>query len=386
MKGIRKILLAVLGVIMITGAAYTAGAGVTLGPQAASAAPILYSEDTVTSIYESASPAVVEVQVTQPAGIGGRGQSGLGSGFLVDDQGNILTNNHVVDGAASVRVQFRDGRTVAASVVGVDPGNDLALIRVDPAEVSGITPLRLGDSDAVRPGEMAIALGNPYGLSASITVGVISGVGRSLGTGLTGLLQTDAAINPGNSGGPLLNTDGEVIGINTAVEAAAGARGIGFAVAANTAARVLPSLKAGVSLARAWLGITGTALTPSLAGSLGTGVDGGVYVITVAPDSPAEKAGLEGGGVGARGEPARGGDVITSIDGKAVSSVEELAAYVVSKLVGDTVELTVLRGGQSLDVAVTLEARPAQVAHRIVPQPRPRIPLPWDGHFRLYGE
>ncbi len=194
-----------------------------------------------------------------------------------------------------------------AKVVGTDAIDDLAIISVDTSAVSGITPLNLGDSSAVKPGQMAIAIGNPYGYDNTVTVGVISGVNRTIsGSNYTGMLQTDAAINPGNSGGPLLDANGAVIGINTAIETTAtGARGIGFAVASNMAKKAVPNLEAGQQVARPWMGISGTSVTQSLAQSLGLSVNQGVYVVNVASGSPAATAGLKGGNLDANGNPAK---------------------------------------------------------------------------------
>ncbi|MDD5289362.1 MAG: trypsin-like peptidase domain-containing protein, partial [Dehalococcoidales bacterium] len=315
MKTLKSKIVAVLAVILITGAAFTVGTGMHLVTNTASASPTLYSQDTTTSIYDNASPAVVEINITQTVNsvYGKSTQEGLGSGFLIDDQGHILTNNHVVDGATTVEVALDDGTTLDATVLGTDSVDDLAVISVDPAAVAGITPLQLGDSSLVKPGQMAIALGNPLGYTDSITVGVISGLNRSLsGSTLRGMLQTDAAINPGNSGGPLLDAQGLVIGINTAAEtAASGADGIGFAIPSNVATKVLPDLIAGKKVTRPWLGISGTALTQTTAGKLGLSVNQGVYVVTVVADSPAEKAGLKAGGANNDGTLASGGDVIT---------------------------------------------------------------------------
>lgn len=388
MKTVKDKIIAALAVLLIAVAAYTVGMGTIFAPHSTVATPVLYSQDNVTAIYDSASPAVVEIKVTQQ-GTGFYGQSfqeGQGSGFLVDTQGYILTNNHVVDGASSIQVVFKDGNTADAKVVGTDSVDDLALISVDSSSVSAITPLQFGDSSLVKPGQMAIALGSPYGLTDSITVGVISGLNRSLSgsTGsMTGLLQTDAAINPGNSGGPLLDANGMVIGINTAIESVAtGACGIGFAVPSNVAEKALPDLMAGKQVTRPWLGIGGIALTQSQANSLGLSVNQGVYVVTVVRNSPADKAGLKGGGTDASGAPASGGDVITAVDGKSVTSVEDLSAYLNTKQVGDKVTLSVLREGQSIDVQVTLEAWPTEISANATPQPvpQPSLPWPWGGH------
>ena len=372
---------AVFGVLLVAGAIYVLATGTTLAPRIVSANPAVTNEDTLTTLYETASPAVVQIQVTeQGTGINGRGtQQGQGSGFLIDSAGYILTNNHVVDGATSLQVVLKDGTSVSATVVGTDSTDDLALVKVDASAVKGVTVLVLGDSSAVKPGQLAVALGSPYGLNDSITVGVISGTNRSLsGSGLTGLLQTDASINPGNSGGPLLNSSGQVIGINTAVESVAS--GIGFAVPSNTASRALPDLKAGKQVARPWLGISGADLNQTIAGNLNLSVTQGVYVVTVVTGSPAEKAGLKGGGTDSTGALSSGGDVITAVDGKPVSNVSDLSSYFNTKKVGDTVTLKVLRNGTTMDVSATLGTWPSST--QLTPAPKTTPSIPWGGRQR----
>ncbi|MDD4858756.1 MAG: trypsin-like peptidase domain-containing protein [Dehalococcoidales bacterium] len=387
MKRLRNILMAVLAVLVIGGAAYAGGA--TLAPNSASATPVLYSEDAVTAIYDNASPAVVSIKTTEQGNGFFGGGMGEGTGFLIDAQGHILTNNHVVDGATTVQIVLDDGKTIDAKVVGTDPMDDLAVIKVDATQITGITPLELADSSTVKPGQLAIAMGNPLGLDDSITVGVISGLNRNLsGSSMTGMLQTDAAINPGNSGGPLLNSAGKVIGINTAIETSGGARGIGFAVPSNVATRVLPQLIAGQKVTRPWLGISGLALNTATAQTLGLSVDKGIYVVTVVADSPAAKAGLKAASAGTGNTPGTGGDVITAADGKAVSTVEELSSYLATRKVGDVVALTVLRNGQTTTIQATLEAWPdrIQTVTPNIPQPQPRIPNPWGGRNRSSDE
>jgi S1-C subfamily serine protease len=389
MNKVKGKIIVLLIVALVAVGAYMIGGAMTRVPDTAAAAPVLYDEDTITTIYNAVSPAVVEIQISQQGvGLfGGSFQEGQGSGFLVDDQGYILTNNHVVSGATDIQVVLDDGTTIDSTVVGTDAIYDLALIKVDASAMSGVTPLELADSSNVKPGQMTIAMGSPFGLNDTITVGIISGVNRNIdgsrGT-MNGMLQTDASINPGNSGGPLLNSQGQVIGINTAIEAASGANGIGFAVPSNVATRVLPSLMAGQQVTRPWLGINGVALTPSLASSLNLSVDQGVYIVSLVPDSPAANAGLVAGGVDFNRNPAAGGDVITAADGQAVKTVEELSAYFMTRQVGDTVSLSILRSGQSMDVAVTLAAWPDRISTNIIPQPTPQpdLPLPWGGHFR----
>lgn len=238
-------IIAALVVLVVAAAAYMAGSAMSMG-KTTSADTITYNEDTVNSVYTKASPAVVEIDVSQQgSGFFGQSIQGEGSGMVIDNDGHIVTNNHVVDGATSVTVKFSTGKTVSAKVLGTDAVDDLAVISVDASAVSGITPLTLADSSAVHQGQLAIAIGNPYGLDHTVTVGIISGLNRTVGS-MTGMLQTDAALNPGNSGGPLLNDNGDVIGINTAVEwTNTGASGIGFAVPSNVVNKALPSLKAG---------------------------------------------------------------------------------------------------------------------------------------------
>jgi S1-C subfamily serine protease len=379
-------IIAVVVVLVIAALAYSVGSGAILAPKAVSAQTILYNQDTVTSIYSNASPAVVEIDVTQQSSgfYGGFAQEGQGSGFLVDEQGHILTNNHVVQGASTVQVKLSNGKTVDATVTGTDAIDDLAVITVDTAAVSGIQPLTLGDSSAVKIGQLAIAIGNPFGLDNTVTVGVISGLNRSL-NGTTGMLQTDAALNPGNSGGPLLDANGTVIGINTAIETggmtSGGARGIGFAVSSNVAKSALTDLEAGKQVARPWLGIQGQTLTSSLAQQLGVSVNQGAYIVGVASGSPAEKAGLKGGNFSANGQPVGGGDVITAADGKTITTMQDLQTYINTKAVGDTVTLSISRGGNPQEVQVTLGTRPPNITTNINPdqtpqQPNPQSPFP----------
>ncbi len=369
-------------VVAVAIMAYAAGAGARFTPQLALAAPVLYSQDTVTAIYDNASPAVVEVDITQQMG-GFRNWSteGIGSGFLIDTAGHILTNAHVVDGASTVEVVLGAGNTVQAKVAGTDTVNDLAVITVDPSAVANITPLKLGNSDTVKVGQMAVAIGSPYGLDDTVTVGVISGLNRTIsGSGATGMLQTDAALNPGNSGGPLLDVDGNVIGINTAVEAdSSGATRIGFAVPSNVATRVIPSLIAGQQVVRPWLGISGVAVTQTLAQQLGISTTQGVYIVTVTANSPAASAGLKAGGQSTTGTPNSGGDVITAVDGKNLTSVNDLSSYILTKKVGDNITLSLIRNGATQTVTATLAAWPTNVNSNTVPGNTPDNNLP-QGH------
>jgi S1-C subfamily serine protease len=374
-----------LGVLLAVSAAFVLVTGINRPAEKASAATseVMVSENAIASIYQAASPAVVEIQVTTTGAgmMGGYQTGGQGSGFVVDKDGNIVTNNHVVDGATTVKVIFSDGRNVTANVAGRSAADDVAVVKVDAAAVSTITPLTLTDSSAVKPGYMAIAMGSPYGLNNSISVGVISGLSRTVdGSNLSGMLQTDANIQPGNSGGPLLNSSGQVIGVNTAYEGQG--TGIGFAVPSNVVTKLLPDLKAGKQITRPWVGISGMELTQELAGTIGLSVNQGVYVVTVVDSSPAQTAGLKAAGAGANGVPGKGGDVITAIDGNAVKSVTDMQNYLAQKKVGDTVALSITRDGSSQSVKVTLAARPSDT-QQATPQQTPSTPnLPWQWRNR----
>ena len=371
------------GVILLTVAilSYTAGAGAMFAPKVAVATPVLYSQDTVTTVYDNTSPAIFEINTTrQNAGFVYWSSEGIGTGFLIDTEGHILTNNHVIDDASTVEVVLGNGNTVTAEVTGTDSLNDLAIISIDPSAVADITPLTLGDSDAITAGEMVIAIGSPYGLDDTVTVGVISGLNRTIsGSRMTGMLQTDAALNPGNSGGPLLNAIGEVIGINTAVETnsiGSITTNIGFAVPSNIAARALPGLIAGEQIVRPWLGISGIALTQSLAEQLGISTTRGVYVVSVVDDSPASAAGLEAGGQSTSGTLDSGGDIITTVDDRTIISVTELSSYINTKNAGDSITLTVIRDDTTISVTAALAAWPGNISANVIPEPDT---VPWQG-------
>jgi S1-C subfamily serine protease len=328
----------------------------------------LFDEEQVQRIYEDVSPAVVAVHVDRRVG-SSLVQIGVASGFLLDRDGHIATNNHVIEDADRVRVVLAGGATAEATPLGRNPANDLALVKVDREKVAGIVPVTLGNSAAVRPGQMAIAIGNPFGLDGTVTAGVISGVNRDLpselGRSIPGVLQTDALINPGNSGGPLLNSAGQVVGVNTAIQITAfddvpaavqlGRRSIGFAVPVNTLRDLLPRLKEARVVQPAWLGISATTVDARLAETLeGLPVDRGVYVMGLGANSPAAKAALVPSGVDARRRPKQGGDIIVAIGGKEVKSVADLVSILNHQLPGDQVTLTVLRNGEKIQVPVTL--------------------------------
>jgi S1-C subfamily serine protease len=312
-------------------------------------------------VFRKVNPAVVQI-VAAGRTSGGQQRAGGGSGFVVDAQGLILTNNHVVENARAVSVRFQNGATREAQVLGTDRGNDLALLKVDlPSDVP-VAPL--GDSDQVAIGETAIAIGSPFGLDQTVTQGIISAVDRtwSPGSGRArrNLIQTDAPINPGNSGGPLLNARGEVIGITSMIESPVrGSVGVGFAIPINVAKEILPRLETGARLEPAWLGIAGQQLDPAIARDQGLSIQEGVLLLSVVPDSPAARAGLRGG-QGAEERIPRGGDVIVAVDGRPVKDMSQLTAQLAAHAPGDTVRLTIVRDGQQREVPVTLRAWPAE--------------------------
>ncbi|UCC62407.1 MAG: trypsin-like peptidase domain-containing protein [Anaerolineae bacterium] len=326
-------------------------------------ATVFAEEQLFIDLYERVSPSVVHIAITT----GSPGGRGTGSGFVLDTEGHIATNNHVVEDAERILVRFADGTTADAEVIGTDPDNDLAVIQVD-VQASLLKPVELGDSDALRVGQRAIAIGNPFGFEQTMTSAIVSALGRVVrqesGFSLPRLIQTDAAINPGNSGGPLLDSRGRVIGVNTLIFSQSGSNsGVGFAVPVNTVRRVVPSLIATGRYADPWLGITGMSVTPLLAEALDLPVEHGVLVQAVVDNGPADKSGLqesdreveiEGGLVGS------GGDIIVALDGVVVEDMDDLIVTLADTSVGQTVRLTVLRDGRERVIEVTLEERPAR--------------------------
>ncbi|MGD8398375.1 MAG: trypsin-like peptidase domain-containing protein [Anaerolineae bacterium] len=342
-------------------------------------------EGTLGAIYEQVSPSVVNIRVTAAGDsvavpqIPGfempdelPQQEGLGSGFVWDEAGHIVTNNHVVEDATRITVVFADDTTVPAEVVGTDPDSDLAVIKVDvPAE--RLQPVALADSTQVSVGELAVAIGNPFGLDGTMTVGFISALGRSLPVAARALtasytipdiIQTDAPINPGNSGGVLVDDQGRVIGVPTAIESPVRANaGIGFAVPSAIVQKVVPVLIEDGAYEHPWIGISGTTLTSVLAEAMDLGADQrGVLVAEVIDGSPADEAGLQGSDRMAEidGQQVRvGGDVIVGIDGELVRAFEDLVVYLArSTRVDQTVTLSLLRDGETQTVELTLAARP----------------------------
>jgi len=339
-------------------------------------------EQLLIELYRRASPAVVSIEVLgAPVELPeGHPQlpnapglpSGQGSGFLFDDQGHIVTNNHVVEGASRLQVRFFDGSTTLADLIGADPDSDLAVIKVRELP-PGAAPLPLADSREVQVGQTAVAIGNPFGEQNTLTVGVVSGVGRTLrgpsrdfGTfSIPNIIQTDAAINPGNSGGPLLNARGEVVGVNTAIAVSMGSRafeGVGYAVPSSAVAKVAPALIADGRYAHPWLGVSLFSLDALLAERLDLPTGRGVLVTEVRPASPAAAAGLRAGEREEQfnGVPIRvGGDIITAIDGRPIASGDQLIGLLdLDYRVGDSVTLSLLRDGAPVELPLTLEARP----------------------------
>lgn len=326
------------------------------------------------SIYEKANPAVVSIRVIKkgliprlPFSHPEIPSEGRGSGFVWDERGYIVTNNHVVSDAEEIEVIFFNGDAARARVVGTDPHSDLAVLKVDEL-TEGAHPAELGDSSQVKVGQRAIAIGNPFGLAGTMTVGIISAVGRTLRPAaipfsIPEVIQTDAAINPGNSGGPLLNSSGQVIGINTAIESPLGINaGIGFAVPINLAKKIVPALIEKGSYDYPWLGIEGTTVTKALAREFDLPVDYGALVIRTIKDGPAHKAGIKGGTKKVQfmgGEIAIGGDIITGVDGQEIRRFDDLLTYLIyNTSVGQEITLKVIRDGDEIKVRVVLGKRP----------------------------
>ncbi|MBZ0168013.1 peptidase S1 and S6, chymotrypsin/Hap [Candidatus Methylomirabilis lanthanidiphila] len=326
-------------------------------------------EQIVISVYKRASPGVVHITSTALAYdvfFNPVPQKGAGSGFVVDDRGYILTNNHVVEEADSLEVTLPDKSKVAAKLIGRDPSNDLAVIKISVPKEK-LFPVKMGNSDALQVGQMAIAIGNPFGLDRTVTRGVVSSMGRTLrsesGRQIRGVIQTDAPINPGNSGGPLLNSHGEVIGINSAIYTPSGGSvGIGFAIPVNTAKRLLPQLIAKGRVSHPWLGVAGLDITPELAGALKLPVRQGIVVMQVSPKGPVDRAGIRGSTKKARiGNMlvGVGGDIIVAVEGRKVTSIDDLTAFLDGeRKAGDQVKIDLLRDGRSFTVSVRLGELP----------------------------
>jgi S1-C subfamily serine protease len=319
-------------------------------------------------VYRAASPAVVNITTIAVAYdffLNPMPKEGTGSGAIIDRLGHVLTNFHVIDGARQLEVTLADGSKWPARPVGADPSNDLALIKID-APVEKLTVIPLGDSSKLLVGQKVLVIGNPFGLDRTLTVGIVSSIGRPIradnGRLIRGMIQTDAAINPGNSGGPVLNSSGEVIGVSTAIfSPSGGSVGVGFAVPINTAKHIIPELISRGYVARPYLGIAGHEIVPALVQALRLPVKEGIMVVEVTPGSPAQRAGIRGGdrAVQVGNMIVRvGGDIITEVDQVKVRTFEELSDFIDAKQAGDTVALTFNRQGKLNIVEVRLRERP----------------------------
>lgn len=320
---------------------------------------------TLIELFEKSEEGVVKIQVVRNNIPGDTG--GVGSGFVYDNLGHIITNAHVVDGASKATVTFLDGSQYDAEIIGIDKFTDIAVIKVN-EKPRLLHPLRIGDSSQLSVGEPVAAIGNPFGLSGSMTSGIVSQMGRLLpsqdsGFSIPDVIQTDAAINPGNSGGPLLNLRGEVIGINTAIQSVSGGySGVGFAVPSNTAIKIVPSLIEDGEYHHPWIGITGQDIGPELAKVLDLKQAKGFLIITVVDGSPADKAGLKGVTatqvIDGKEYPADG-DIIISVDDKEVRKISDILIHLQrEKSVGDTMVLGVLRDGEFMHISLELVERP----------------------------
>ncbi|MHB1317804.1 MAG: S1C family serine protease [Anaerolineae bacterium] len=329
--------------------------------------PQVAGGDDLSALYTEVEPGVVAIQTfVQTAGqLGG----GSGSGFIIDDSGLIVTNEHVIADASRVEVIYFDGTSSQASVLGSDVDSDLAVLKVDRLP-DNVHTLPLGDSDSVLPGQWVVAIGNPYGLHNTITYGIVSAIGRMIPArvgsySIPQAIQTDAAINPGNSGGPLINMEGQVIGVNAQIRTdgtSSSNAGIGFAIPVNIVRRVVPYLSEGDAYPWPWIGISGSDVDMLLVEAGNLEVRRGAYVATITAGSPADKAGLRGSTgtreFGSLSVPV-GGDVIVAANGEPVYDFADLLETVAFGMPGDDVDLTVLRDGREMQITVTLEQRPA---------------------------
>jgi 2-alkenal reductase len=316
-------------------------------PAQANAAAIAVLEGVMATIYERVNPSVVHIQHA----------AGEGSGFVWDPAGHIVSNHHVVAGASQLTVTFADGTIVEGIIVGSDPDSDLAVIQVDPTEAA-LMPVQLADSTQQRVGELVIAIGNPFGQEGTMTVGIISALGRQISVDnsvyrIPDVIQTDAAINPGNSGGVLLNSEGELIGVTSAIiSAVRSSSGVGFAIPSAIVQRVVPALITDGAYQNPYLGVTGATVSAELAATRGLPAgQRGAILVSIVPDGPAAAAGLQGG--------ESSGDIVLAVDGNPVQTMDDLITYLARYgTAGEAVTFTLQRGNQSLDIPVTLGARP----------------------------
>jgi len=320
---------------------------------------------TLIELFEKSEESVVKIKVERIGSATDTG--GVGSGFVYDNLGHIITNAHVVDGANKTTVTFLDGSQYSAEIIGEDRFTDIAVIKVS-EKPRLLHPLQIGDSSLLQVGEQVAAIGNPFGLSGSMTSGIVSGMGRLIATpdtafSIPDVIQTDAAINPGNSGGPLLNMKGQVIGINTAILSGTGEfAGVGFAIPSNTVSKIVPALIEDGKYHHPWIGITGQDIDPDLAQALQLKQAKGFMIIAVVDGSPADKAGLKGRSItletGGKEYPA-GGDIIISVDDKEVRKISDILIHLQrEKSVGDEMVLGILRDGEFLHITLELVERP----------------------------
>ena len=318
-------------------------------------------EYSLVDIFEKSEESVVQVNVLR-----GGSDGGMGSGFVYSEEGYIITNQHVVKDAKKVTVTFLDGEAYIGDVIGTDPDLDIAVVKVSPSNTY-LQPITIGDSSKLKVGEKIAAIGNPFGLSGSMTSGIVSQIGRLLpqesGYSIPDVIQTDAAINPGNSGGPLINMKGEVVGINTAIQSITGEfSGIGFAVPSNTVKKIVPVLIEDGEFKHPWMGISGTDVDPELADFRELKSSKGFLIISVIEGSPAEQAGLIGvtetKEIDGR-ELAVDGDIVLSIDGKTVRKISDILIHLQrEKSIGDEMVLSINRNGEILELTMVLEERP----------------------------
>jgi S1-C subfamily serine protease len=366
--------------------------------------PQAVGENSLQQLYVDVNPSVVNIQVSKTGGVDlpfelpqsnnqqPPIQQALGSGFVWDKEGRIVTNNHVVENATEIEVIFETGRIYTAELVGADPASDLAVIKID-APSSELIPVTVADSDTVQVGDTAVAIGNPFGLDGTMTVGIISALGRSLpvqsfdtnGTySIPDIIQTDAAINPGNSGGVLLNELGQVIGVTTAITSDSNSNaGIGYAVPSNIVRNVVPVLISDGTYQHAWLGISGGTLQADIAEAMGLDRETqGILVNTIVPDGPADVGGLRGSDTTYEYKGVQisiGGDIITAIDGLKVTSFDDLVSYLARETQpGQEITLDILRDGKAQQLTVTLGARPT-----VTQQPQAAVEEPTAGQVYL---
>ena len=354
------------GLVSTSGGSTTTREVVPASAMTPAAALTTEGGNTVNQIYKADADGVAFIESKVSEGVAS------GSGIVLDDEGHVLTNNHVVEGGETIQVSFEsEGKMYPAEVVGTEPNKDLALLKVD-APASELHPLKLGDSSKMEVGDPVVAIGNPFDLQRTVTSGIVSALQREItapdGVTIDNVIQTDAAINPGNSGGPLINSAGEVIGINSQIETGGGNDGnvgIGFAIPINTAKEDIAQLESGTSDEHGFLGISGATITPELAQAFNLPVEEGVLVQQVEEGGPAAAAGIQGATTAASVEGQEfglGGDIITAVNGEPIASTEDLVEKIEDSHAGETVELSIDHEGQTATVSVKLAERPATSA------------------------